>query len=84
MNFTHHSGPPVRTILPGVFDQTGGDLHQNGAQFGRCLGILGERGPMRARIGEVVKSEKRVVWERSFRGGEEGFRVIPGKGESLP
>ena len=55
MNFTHPSGPPVHAIYPGVFDQTGGDPSVNGARFGLCLGILRERRPMRARIGDVVK-----------------------------
>ena len=57
MNFTQHSGPPVYAIPPGVFDRTGDDLHHNGAHFGLCFGILGERRPLRARIGEVMKSE---------------------------
>ena len=70
VNFTLVSGPPVHAIPPGVFDRTGGDLHPNGAQYGRCLGILGERRTIRARIGVVVKSEKRVVFERDFRRGE--------------
>ena len=55
VNFTILSGPSLHAIYPGVFDQTGGDLHLNGAHFGRFLGILGERRPLRDRIGEVVK-----------------------------
>ena len=73
VNFVKYSGPPVHAILPGVFDRTGGDLHQNGVQFGRCLGILGERGPLRARIGGVVKCFGKGVLGDGFRRGEGGF-----------
>jgi hypothetical protein len=72
VDFPHHPGPPVHAIPPGVFDRTGGDLPLNGAQFGLRFGILWERGPLRARIGEVVKSEKMVVsmlWTVRITGG---------------
>jgi hypothetical protein len=74
VNFTIHSGPPVHAIPPGVFDQTGGDLHQNWAHFGLCLGILGKQGPLRARIGEVV-----WCFEKGFWGG----RIRRGRGENF-
>ncbi len=48
---------------PGVFDQTGGDLHLNGAHFGLCWVIFREQGLSRARIGRVVKSEKGCLGE---------------------
>jgi hypothetical protein len=73
VNFFVFSGPPVHAILPGVFDRTGGDLHRNGAQFGICLGILGERGPLRARIGEVVKSFENGGFVRRFKGDKRIF-----------
>ena len=59
VDFMNSSGPPFHAILPGVFDRTGGDRIGNGVHFGPCLGILGKRGPIRARIEVVVKSKKR-------------------------
>ena len=58
VNFTILTGPPLHAKYPGVFDRTGGDLISNGAHFGLCLGVIGERRPIRALIREVVKSEK--------------------------
>ena len=55
-------------ILKGVFDRTGGDLISNGAHFGVCLGIIREWRPKRARIREVVKSEKIVILGGNFKG----------------
>ena len=62
MNFTILSGPPLHAEYPRVFDREGGDLHLNGARFGFCFDIFGERRRLRARIGEVVNSEKLVVF----------------------
>ena len=73
MNSTILSGPPLHAKYPGVFDQTGGDLHLNGVHFGLCLGILRERMPMRARIGKVVNSEKMVVLGDGFKEAGEGI-----------
>ena len=64
MNFKHLSGPTVHANTLGVFDQTGGDLSVNGTHFGLCLEILRERRPWRARIGDVVNSEKRWYFKR--------------------
>jgi len=73
VNFTQLSGPPLDAIPPGVFDQTGGDLSVNGAHFGLCLVIFWERMPLRARIGEVVNSEKMVVFGGLNQRGRDGI-----------
>jgi len=67
VNFPVPAGPPLHTIPPGVFDQTGGDRIGNGAQFGLCLESLGKRRPSRARIGGVVKCFLEVFWGGGFR-----------------
>jgi hypothetical protein len=59
VNFTILSGPPLHAKYPGGTPYTRGDLILNGAHFGLCLVIIGEQKPLRARIGEVVKSKKR-------------------------
>jgi len=62
VNLTILSGPPLHAEYPRVFDRSGGDLHLNGARFGFCFDIFRERRRLRARIEEVVNSEKLVVF----------------------
>ena len=73
MNFTILSGPPIHANTPRSFDRTGGDLRWNGVHFGICLVIFWERRALRARIGEVVNSEKMVVLGDGFKGAGEGI-----------
>ena len=75
VNFAIPAGPPVHAKYPGVFDRTGGDRIGNGAHFGLCLGILGKRGPSRARIGGVVKCLLRGGLGGGFRMGKGDFLV---------
>ena len=73
VNFAVPAEPPVPTIPPGVFDQTGGDRIGNGAQFGLCLGILGKRGLLRARRGGGCYLRIKGVLGGDFRTGNGVF-----------